>query len=50
MDNNDVKHELQIMKQAIVCMEQGVRRLDLLDLEILQLKAYLNEHNRRLPV
>lgn len=39
MDNSHLLHELKVMAQAVVAMEQGLKRIDMLELEILAIKA-----------
>lgn len=39
MDNNHLKNELRSMAETILKMEQGLKRLDLFELEILSVKA-----------
>lgn len=43
MDNSHLMHELRIMANDIIGLEQGLKRLDLLEFEILQIKAHFNE-------
>lgn len=43
MDNSHLMHELRIMANDIIGLEQGLKRLDLLEFEILQIKALFNE-------
>lgn len=46
MDNSHLMHELRIMANDIIGLEQGIKRLDWLEFEILQIKAQLNERIR----
>lgn len=39
MNNSHLLHELKVMAQAVMTMEQGLKRIDLLELEILAVKA-----------
>lgn len=43
MDNSHLMHELRIMASDIIGLEQGLKRLDLLEFEILQIKTHFNE-------
>lgn len=43
MDNSHLMHELRIMANDIIGLEQGLKRLDLLEFEILQIKTHFNE-------
>lgn len=43
MDDSHLLHELKVMAQAVVTMEQGLKRIDLLELEILAVKAGYKE-------
>lgn len=43
MDNSHLMHELRIMATDIIGLEQGLKRLDWLEFEILQIKAQFNE-------
>lgn len=43
MNDNHIENELQVMAQAVLNMEQGLKRLDLLELEILAVKAGYRE-------
>lgn len=43
MDKSHLMHELRIMANDIIGLEQGLKRLDLLEFEILQIKTHFNE-------
>lgn len=43
MDNSHLMHELRIMASDIIGLEQGLKRLDWLEFEILQIKTQFNE-------
>lgn len=47
MDNSHLMHELRIMASDIIGLEQGLKRLDLLEFEILQIKTHFNERITR---
>lgn len=42
MDNSHLMHELRIMASDIIGLEQGLKRLDWLEFEILHIKAHFN--------
>lgn len=43
MDKDSLKHHLKIMVQTVTDMDSDLKRLDLLEFEILQIKAHFNE-------
>lgn len=48
MDKDRLKHHLQIMVQAVIGMETDLKRLDLLELEILAIKANIQTQRKTL--
>lgn len=43
MDKDSLKHHLKIMANDIIGLEQGLKRLDWLEFEILQIKTHFNQ-------
>lgn len=50
MDKDRLKHHLKNMAQAEIAIEQGLHRFDLLELEILSIKAIFREHSNRIRI